>query len=371
MFLTGTRADFGKLQPLMRAVSKSNKYECSIFVTGSHMLSQYGQTYLEVVTAGFKKIFTLMNQYPGEPMELILANTVSGLSRHIAEHKPDLIIVHGDRVEALAGAIAGSLAHVLVGHIEGGERSGTIDEVIRHAVTKMSHLHFVANDEHAKRVRQMGEKPQSIKITGSADIDVMLSDDLPSLEDTFRHYDIGFDNYAIAIFHPVTTERRQFKTSAESFVSALLASGDNFVVINPNNDPGSEYIFNSYERLIGNDKIKRFPSVRFESFLTLLKNSSYMVGNSSAGLREAPVYGVPTIDVGSRQDQRYQYESIINCGYEKQAIIQSIETAKGLTHISPSTDFGTGNGTELFMKALNDPKLWLTKVQKVFLDADE
>ena len=149
LFLTGTRADFGKLKPLMQIVEASSQFDLHVFVTGMHTLSRYGFTQEEVRKAGFKRIITYNNQVLREPMDLILANTINGLSRYVHETRPDMIIVHGDRVETLAGVIIGAISNILVAHIEGGERSGTIDEVIRHAVSKLSHLHFVANDAAA------------------------------------------------------------------------------------------------------------------------------------------------------------------------------------------------------------------------------
>ena len=145
LFLTGTRADFGKLRPLIQQVDAHPNFEAVVFVTGMHTLELYGYTVLEVRNAGFRNLHVHMNQFPNEPMDLVLANTISGLSRFVHEETPDLIVVHGDRVEALAGAVVGALRNILVAHVEGGELSGTVDDLIRHAVSKLSHLHCVAN----------------------------------------------------------------------------------------------------------------------------------------------------------------------------------------------------------------------------------
>ena len=334
LFLTGTRADFGKLKPLIEVVDESNKFEYEIFATGMHCLSRYGYTLDEIRKSGFKNIYSYMNQTMNEPMDMILANTIQGLSRYVSENRPDLIVVHGDRVEALAGAVTGSLNNILVAHIEGGEFSGTIDESIRHTVTKMSHAHFVANEEAANIVRQMGE--QNVFVIGSPDIDVMLSDKLPSLLDAKERYDILFDKYAIALYHPVTTE--DMEQQAKEFVDDLIGSGDNYVVVYPNNDLGSEYIFKEYKRLTGN-KFKIYPSIRFEYFLTLLKNAQYIIGNSSAGIREAPVYGVPTINIGTRQQNR--------------------------NHLTEN--FGNGDSAKRFMSILDSKQFWQIPVQKEFV----
>jgi UDP-N-acetylglucosamine 2-epimerase (hydrolysing) len=138
VFITGTRADFGKLKPLIRAVEQHGDFEYSIFATGMHLLYRYGMTVEEIHKAGFTNIFAYMNQIHGEPMEMVLANTITGLSRYLHEYEPDLLVVHGDRVEAMAGATVGALRNILVGHVEGGELSGTVDDLIRHSVTKLA-----------------------------------------------------------------------------------------------------------------------------------------------------------------------------------------------------------------------------------------
>jgi len=166
VFLTGTRADFGKLKSLIAITQNSQRYDVHIFVTGMHMHSLYGATVDEIKKSGFKNIYQYINHDVMHTMDKTLAKTVDGFSHYIAEINPDLIVVHGDRVEALAGAIVGSLNNILVAHIEGGEISGTVDEVIRHAVSKMSHVHLVAHKEAKKRLIQLGELESSIYILG-------------------------------------------------------------------------------------------------------------------------------------------------------------------------------------------------------------
>ena len=145
VFLTGTRADFGKLKSLISVLQSDSKFIVDVFVTGMHLQKKYGFTVNEIIEAGFKNIFKFKNFVNDPSMEVILANTIKGFSKYIKKNKPDLIVIHGDRVEALAGAIAGAINNVLVSHIEGGEVSGTIDESIRHAVSKFSHIHFTTD----------------------------------------------------------------------------------------------------------------------------------------------------------------------------------------------------------------------------------
>ncbi len=370
LFLSGTRADFGKLKSLIKIVDETEGFDYNIFATGMHLLSLYGSTYTEIEKSGFKNIHKFINQYIGEPMEMILANTIQGLSRYVHEKRPDMIVIHGDRVEALAGAIVGSLNNILVAHVEGGERSGTIDELIRHSVTKLSHIHLVANQEAKQRIIQMGENEKSVFIIGSPDIDIMKSNTLPSIDKVKSYYDIGFKKYHIVLFHPVTTEKDKFKIYAKEFVDALIESKENFVVIYPNNDEGAKYILDEYKRLENNSKFRIFPSIRFEYFLVLIKNALSIIGNSSAGIREAPIYGIPTINVGTRQNARFKSKTIINVDYDKQAIKNAIKNITNTERVCCSY-FGEGKSNVLFKKLLLNQDIWNTSLQKIFIDRIE
>jgi UDP-N-acetylglucosamine 2-epimerase (hydrolysing) len=281
-----------------------------------------------------------------------------------------LIVIHGDRVETLAGAIVGSLNNILVSHIEGGELSGTVDELIRHSVTKLSHIHFVSNDEAAKRLLQMGEIKSSIFTIGSPDIDIMFSDNLPTEESVKEYYQIDFDQYAIVMFHPVTTEDKQMKQYADDFVASLLAVDENFVVIYPNNDLGSRYIIEAFQKLKDNPKFRIFPSIRFEYFLVLLKKAKFIIGNSSAGIREAPYYGIPVINIGTRQQNRTLNADIINVDYQKENIIKALHSVTNHKISQAYNDFGKGNSAELFLNSLLSSKIWEINHQKKFKNID-
>lgn len=370
LFVTGTRADFGKLQPLITAVDNLPQFECTVFVTGMHTLEAYGYTVTEVQRAGFKNIYVYMNQIMNEPMDLVLANSIAGIARFVHENPPDMMVVHGDRIEALAGAAVGALRNILVAHIEGGELSGTVDDLIRHAVTKLAHIHFVANEDAAARLRQLGERDESVFVVGSPDIDVMNSAGLPSLASAKQHYQIGFDDYGIALFHPVTTEVDQMREHAHEFVGALIESGLNYIVIYPNNDEGAVHIMEEYKQLRGNARFRIIPSVRFELFLPLLKSASFLVGNSSAGVREAPFYGRYAVNIGSRQSNRFSHPTIINTGYDRKDILRGICEARTLPPAQPSTYFGDGKSRDRFLKILLDGSIFHTPRQKKFVDTN-
>lgn len=372
VFLTATRAEFGKMKTLMQAVEKHKDFKCYVFVTGMHMLKKYGNTYDEIKKEKFKNIYMKKNQSKSSnDMLKTLSRTINIFEDYVKEVEPDLIVVHGDRLEALAGAIVGAFSNIKVAHIEGGEVSGTIDESIRHAITKFSHIHFVSNEEAAKRIIQLGEPKETVKIIGSPDIDIMLSNDLPSLEEVKKHYEISFEKYAIFMFHPVVSEVNQLEKDINTIVSALKESKKNYVVIFPNNDKGTEIIQKAILTLKKNSRFRIFPSIRLEKFLVLLKNCDFMIGNSSAGIRETCVYGIPSIDLGTRQSGRYNVDklkNIIHCNINKDEIISAINKVDN--HRIISKEFGKGNSTEKFIEALESRNLWEMNIQKKFIDLE-
>lgn len=369
LFLTGTRADFGKIKSLIQILENDSNFEVHVFVTGMHLQKEYGYTLLEIERCGFSNVHTFENHTHETTMDLTLAKTIEGLSSYVKISNPDLIVIHGDRVEALAGAIVGSLNNILVAHIEGGEVSGTIDELIRHATSKMSHVHFVSNSQAKNRLIQMGELDESIFTIGSPDVDIMFSNNLPDLATAKNYYEIPFDTYAVAMFHPVTTEAKFMQQYANDFVEALLEDSHNYIVIYPNNDLGSQTILKAYEKLKGNPRFKIFPSLRFEYFLTLLKKSQFIIGNSSAGIREAPYYGLPIINIGTRQQNRALHADIINVDYEKNSVQKALRiVVNHEVKIKDDAIYGQGNSAQLFLESLVSNKIWKLNHQKQFRD---
>ena len=367
IFLTGTRADFGKLKPLMLKIKSDSAFELHVFVTGMHMLTKYGYTCDEVERAGFSNIYKYINQNSNDGMDSILAKTIIGLSDYVHEIQPDLLIVHGDRVEALAGAIVGALNNILTGHIEGGEVSGTIDELLRHAVTKMSHVHFVANKDAQQRLIQLGEREDAVHIIGSPDIDVMNSPELPSLSEVQSHYEISFASYGVLAFHSVTTELDSLREQTNILLESLERSNQNFVVIYPNNDHGSKIILEEYKRIEHHPRFRLFPSMRFEYFLTLLKNAQFIIGNSSAGIREAPHFGVAAINLGTRQHNRVKSSLVVNADFTLSSITSAINKAITFPRV-PESLFGDGGSAQHFHAILSGGALGRLSKQKYFVD---
>jgi UDP-N-acetylglucosamine 2-epimerase (hydrolysing) len=330
LFISGTRADYGKIKPLAKILDNSKKFEISFAITGMHLSKIHGYTYFQVKN-DFKKF------------------------------NPDTIIAHGDRVEALAGSIVGSLNKILVSHIEGGEISGTVDDSMRHAISKMANVHFVSNKRAKSILKQLGEIEKNIYIIGSPEVDTMLKTKLPSLELVKKKYEIYFKKYSILCFHPDVNET---KVKLNKYINRIMESVDNsksnFIVIYPNNDLNFKTILNCYRKFEKKKNIKFIPSVRFEYYLTLLKNSLGILGNSSSGVREAPVFKVKTINIGNRQSRRTNNPLIFN--FDLKNIPKSFDEILNKN----SFLFGDGNSYKRFFKILNTNKFWNTPKQKKF-----
>lgn len=371
VFVTGTRADYGKMKKIIQELDNMDKFDVYIYICGMHTLKQCGETYKDILDDHYKNTHIAFETCELADMSNALGKTIISLSEYIYNIKPDLIVVHGDRIEALAGALVGSLNNIFVAHIEGGEVSGTIDESIRHSITKLSHMHFVSNNEAKRRVLQLGEKECDIYVIGSADIDIMLSDKIPNIEDVKAQYEICFEKYGIVIYHPVTTEYNAIKNNINQLINALVDSGKNYIVILPNNDSGAELILDGYNQIKANHRFKILASLKFEQFLSILKNAEFIIGNSSAGIKEACVYGIPTIDVGTRQNGRYteaKIKNIIHVDENENKILDAIQNINNYKYTS--SIFGSGNSSKKFINILNSEEFWCVSIQKKFIDLD-
>lgn len=364
LFITGTRADYGKLEPLAVAAQQAG-FAISFFITGMHMMRRYGETRLEVKRFPGAEFFEFVNQREGDAQDFILSKTILGFSDFVHEHRPDLVIIHGDRVEALAASIVCAMKYIPSAHIEGGEVSGTIDESIRHCNTKLCATHFVSSEAARQRVLALGESPDSVYNIGSPELDTHARPSGVSIDEVKTRYAIPFDEYGIAVFHPVTSEADTIGAQAASLFGRLEASGKCFVVIAPNNDPGTEDIFAVLERL-PKDRFRLIPSMRFNYFSELMKNAAVMVGNSSAGVREAPFLGLPSLDVGTRQNNRASGQSITACSASDVITIDRFLANAWLQKHASDVTFGAGHAAVEFVNVLKTQTFWKRTLQKAF-----
>ncbi len=366
LFVTGTRADFGKLEPLAIGARDAG-FTVSFFVTGMHMLDRYGLTKVEVHRTAGVTVHEFLNQRADDPQDLVLAKTVTGFSDFVAEHKPDLVVIHGDRVEALACALVCATNYIRCAHVEGGEVSGTIDEIYRHCNSKLASHHFVSSDDAAKRVMALGEDAAKIHTIGSPELDFHSQPSGVTMDEVRSRYDLPDGEFGICVFHPVTSEAATMGAQAAGLFAQLQKSGKAFVVIAPNNDPGSADIF-AVLNTLPKDRFRVLPSMRFAHFSELMKNASVMVGNSSAGVREAPFIGLPSLDIGTRQTNRAKSPSVFFAAADDaQKVGDFLATQWGKSY-QRDAGFGGGSAAARFTQIIQRDAFWAGGLQKTFHD---
>ena len=319
--VTGSRADFGLLQPLLSKIKNDKAFKFQLLVTGAHLSKKFGLTYKEIEQEGnviTKKVDIQLVSDTENGISRSIGLGVIGFSNALNELKPDLIILLGDRFEILACAIAAHVSRIPIAHIHGGEiTESAIDDAFRHAITKMSFLHFTSTEEYRKRVIQLGESPNRVFNVGALGVDNIKT--LKLLDKDVLEKKIGF-NFAkrniLVTFHPVTLERNSSKSQFKELLKAIDGFADiGIIFTKPNADTGNSAIgalIDSYVRK------NRFKSVSFENmgtlkYLSSLQFVSAIVGNSSSGIIEAPSFGIPTINIGDRQKGRLMAKSVINC----------------------------------------------------------
>ena len=372
VFISGTRADYGKIKPLIKKIFKKQKFEIYIFATGMHLIKKYGYTINEIKKDFKQNVFSFKNNTKDKDNYLnTFKNTVNIFGKFINNNKIDAVVIHGDRVESLAAATSAFLSQIKVIHIEGGEVSGNIDETIRHSISKLSNVHFVSNKLAHNRLYQMGEQKKTIHIIGSPETDVIFSKNLPTLKELFKRYEIKYQNYAIAILHPFNEEWSQYKKNVSTFFKSLKESKKKYVLIYPNNDYGSKIILNEINKIKNYKNIKQIRSMRFEYYLTLLKNAHFIIGNSSSGVRESQNYGVPCINLGKRQFKRSNTKNIFNSNFNKEKILSLINkfsNQKKIYFTKNIKKFGVGKSAEKFSKIIANKNFWKEDNQKYFND---
>lgn len=328
--ITGTRADYGIFRPVLNAIQESETLELALMVTGMHLSEKFGCTIEEIIKDGFQiaaKVPLDLSEDTGASMARDVGACILGLSNALKKIEPDLLMILGDRGEMLATAIAGIYMNIPVAHIHGGEVSGTVDESIRHAITKLSHIHFPATEESALRIRKLGENDFRIHVVGAPALDTILSKPLIPREKLIGT--LGFDParpIILAVQHPVTTELQEVEIQIRETLEALCELGEQTVLIYPNADAGGRKIIEVIEEYRQYPFFKIYKSLKHVNYLSLLKAADIMVGNSSSGIIEAPSFGLPVVNIGTRQLGRQRAENVIDVDYRRDSILKAVRT---------------------------------------------
>lgn len=327
--VTGTRADYGIFYPVLKAIEEDGELELILIVTGMHLSPRYGLTVRDIERDGFTifaRVDMLVDADTGGAMAKSTGLALLGIAQALEQAQPDMLLVLGDRGEMLAAAAAAGYMNIPVFHLHGGEVSGTVDERVRHAISKLAHFHFPATRSAAERLIKMGEEEWRVQVVGAPRLDTIRMASLPSRPDIYRRLGLNPERTtALAIYHPVTDERASQGEKMDRFLDALLASGLQVVLIYPNADAGGREMIARLNRVLEHPDFLVVPSLDPHVYLALLKNVDLMVGNSSSGIIEAASFKVPVVNVGDRQAGRERSGNVVDCGEEKEAILAAIK----------------------------------------------
>ena len=333
--VTGSRAEYGLLYWLMREIDDDPELTLQLVVTGSHLSARFGATYGEIEKDGFQadeKIEIQLESDDDAGIARSMGLCTAGLVGALGKLAPDILVLLGDRFEIFAAAQAGMLGAVPIAHIHGGEvTTGAMDDAMRHAISKLSHLHFTASETYRQRVVQLGENPDRVFSVGAVGLDNIARLDLPGLAALKKNLGIAMgDEYFLITYHPETRGVAESDEAIDNLLAALDKFPDHqcwFTGVNA--DPGNKRIAHLIETFVEArpDRAYSFASLGQARYLSALKNAAAVVGNSSSGIIEAPYLGVPTVNIGNRQSGRLFAASVIQCGNRQQDIQRAIELA--------------------------------------------
>lgn len=377
--VTGGRADYGLLRWVMREIDDDPALALQVVVTGMHLSPEFGLSYREVEADGFAidaRVEMLLSSDTPVGVGKSIGLGVIGFAEVLDALRPDLLLVLGDRFEILAAVQAALVARIPVAHIAGGDTTeGAFDESIRHAITKMSHLHFVTNDVAERRVRRLGENPAHVFNVGSPGIDGIRR--LTLLDRQSLEASLGYRfqrTNLLVTFHPATLDARSSESQVRSLFAALDRLGDDVGVVFtlPNADPEGRVMARLIDDYVARrPRASAFASLGQQRYLSLMAQVDAVVGNSSSGLYEAPTMGTPTVNIGDRQRGRVQARSVVNCEPDEDAIVRAIETAFALDTTGVVNPYGDGFSAARIRDCLKTIPDVRALLQKRFFDGSE
>lgn len=380
---TGTRAEYGLLHPLLKLLKKDDEVDLKLIVTGTHLSPEFGLTYKQIEEDGFnidEKIEVLLSSDTATGVAKSVGLAVISYSDALTRLDAEMIIILGDRYEALAMAQTAMLLRVPIVHLHGGEiTEGAYDDAIRHAITKLSHLHFASNEQHRKRIIQLGESPDRVFNVGAIGLDNIFNAPLMSKDELAKS--INFDltkPFFLLTYHPVTLASEDPIKSFNTIITAIDSFPHyNVIVTYPNADDGGRKIISCIEAWAANaknkERIKVVPSLGFKRYLSAVKYSSTVIGNSSSGVIEVPSLNVSSVNIGERQKGRISAPSVLHCPVDKQQIIEAIQNSIEITdELKAGTKtvknpYGNGDTSKKIVELL---KITSPDIQKKFFDID-
>ncbi len=355
-YISGTRADFGLMKNSLQAIDQDDELDLEVIVTGMHLLNEYGDTYQEILDLGLNivgKVRVSLSGESGSQMSIALGNQIIDFTKILEKDKPDLVLLLGDRGEMLAGAIVSLYLNIPIVHIHGGELSGTVDDSVRHAISKLSHYHFTATELSKERLIKMGEVANNIFTIGAPGLDEIYNTQLIQREALLEKYGINSNSpFILFLFHPVVQQYKSVKEQLITILEGLLFDNTQILALMPNADAGGSVISSVLSQYTEQRKIKTVVHIERLEFLSLLSEADLLVGNSSSGIIEAASLGTPVINIGDRQNLRERNNNVVDVGIEKSQIINGINKARSLNKYSFDNVYGDGKSSQSIVELL-------------------
>lgn len=330
LYITGTRADYGLMRSVLFEINNSTSLDLEIIVTGMHLMDEFGMTVNEIKEDGFHyhTLNAIFEEDDKASMAKFVGTTICLLTDKIKDIHPDLILLLGDRGEMLAGAIVGAYLNIPTAQLHGGEITSTVDEYVRHAITKLVNIHFPATQKSAERILAMGENPENIYLVGAPGLDYILNIELRDLSEIIHNYNLDISKPIILMIqHPVTLESNYASKQISETLNAISELEYQTLIIYPNADAGGREMIKEIKKYEHLPFIQSFKNIPRKDFISLMKISSVMVGNSSSGIIEAPSFKIPVVNIGSRQKNRERAQNVIDSDYDRDEIKKAIKKA--------------------------------------------
>ncbi len=358
--VTSTRAEYGLLFPLIKRIAEDDQIILDLIVTGGHLSRKQGNTIREIECNGFSithQIPILEENDAPRDISLTMANALKCFGECFDKDRPDLLIVLGDRTEILSVVISAVNERIPVAHIHGGEvTAGAVDDCIRHAITKMSYLHFTSCEQYRKRVIQLGEFPDRVFNVGSLGVENVLNQELMTMEELSNEIGLNLKlPYIVVTFHPVTLEENTGRIQAEEICKVIEDRTEyNYLITASNTDSGGQIINKLFKNLEKrHNNVHVIESLGMKRYLSVVKGSEMVLGNSSSGMIEVPALGVPTVNIGDRQKGRISADSVVCCSCDARDISIAIDKARSIKRL-PSRLFGDGKTSERILRIIKE-----------------
>ncbi len=358
--VTATRAEYGILTPLIKAINDDDELELELIVTGTHLSEKHGNTIKFIRNDGFPIAHELPILEDGNTpydISVTMANALLRTAECLRDDRPDMMVILGDRTEMLGIAAAAMNERIPIAHLHGGEvTEGAVDDCVRHALSKMSYLHFTSTEVYRRRVIQLGEDPERVFFVGALSTENILK--APLFSESEIRSEIGIPEnmpYSVVTFHPVTLEADSARQQTLELCRAMEECSENYYLITmANADAGGDMV----NKLLGefadsHGNVKLVSSLGMKRYLSAVKYCSFVLGNSSSGIIEAPVLGAPTVNIGDRQKGRLMADTIINCEPDSGSIAEAIHTAETAEHHS-TLMYGDGSTSEKIIAVIKD-----------------